>query len=97
MKLHRINADHWQLTSSANHRTVSIGRATTAGQINAAAHALGLDCQQMGQVITVICSREPHDTARQYGIRYEDRRTADLAELMQAIRAAKEHARHRHH
>lgn len=88
MKLTRINRAHWQLTSSANHRTVSIGRATTAGQLDAAAHALGLDCQQMGQVITVICSREPHATAAQYGIHYVDHRTADLAELLRMMRLA---------
>lgn len=89
MKLHRINADHWQIIATASRSIVTIGKASTAGQLNAAASTLGLTCAELGQVITVICDREPHRVARLYGIHYADHQIAPMAQLMRALRLAR--------
>lgn len=92
MKITRINADHWQITPTGRTKIATIARSTTAGQLNAIAQSSGLTLKEIGQIVTIICDREPHRAATIYGIQYQDSRAADLAQLLRRVRRARDAA-----
>lgn len=70
MQISRQSQNVWQISRTPSGKVAAITSQSTPATLNEAAARLGLTCQQLGQVITVICARDQPATAKMYGIEY---------------------------
>lgn len=70
MQITRLSANVWQISRTPAGKVAALTSQSTPAIVNKAAARLGLSCQQIGQVITVICARDQPATAKMYGIEY---------------------------
>lgn len=70
MQITRLSANVWQISRTPSGKVAALTSQSTPAIVNEAAARLGLSCQQIGQVITVICARDQPATAKMYGIEY---------------------------
>lgn len=70
MQITRLSANVWQISRNLSGRTATLTSQSNPAAVDNAAQRLGLTCQEIGQVITVICSRNQPATASKYGIDY---------------------------
>lgn len=70
MQITRLSANVWQISRTPSGKVAALTSQSTPATVNATAAHLGLSCQQIGQIITVICARDQPATAKMYGIDY---------------------------
>lgn len=70
MQITRLSPNVWQISRTPTRKLAALTSQSTPADVNEAAARLGLSCQQIGQVITVICSPDQPATAKMYGIDY---------------------------
>lgn len=70
MQITRLSANVWQISRTPAGKVAALTSQSTPADVNEAAARLGLSCQQIGQVITVICSPDQPAAAKMYGIDY---------------------------